>query len=94
MRGGEDAWRGLPAEAAAGGDGALPLLHDLHPHLRHQAPATLTPGPGTNVYFIAMFPLELQTKVGEYLTITIMEKAPTRAFSVIVETSLKVRLKL
>ena len=51
-------------------------------------------GPGTNVYFIAMFPLELQTKVGEYLTITIMEKAPTRAFSVIVETSLKVRLKL
>ena len=45
---GEDAWQRLPAEAAAGGDGALPLLHDLHPHLRHQAPANLTTGAGTN----------------------------------------------
>ena len=51
---------------------------------RHLPPSH--PGPGTNVYFIAMFPLELQTKVGEYLTI--MEKAPTRAFYVIVRTSL------
>ena len=57
---------------------------------RHLPPSH--PGPGTNVYFIAMFPLELQTKVGEYLTI--IEKAPARAFSVIVKTSLKVRLKL
>ena len=53
---------------------------------------TSHPGPGADVYFIAMFPLELQTKVGEYLTI--IEKAPARAFSVIVKTSLKVGLKL
>ena len=35
---------------------------------RHLPPSH--PGPGTNVYFIAMFPVELQTKVGEYFTIT------------------------
>ena len=31
-----DAWRRLQTKAAAGGDGALPLLHDLHPHLRYK----------------------------------------------------------
>lgn len=39
----EDAQQRLQTEAAAGGDGAEPLHHDLHPDLRHQAVSLTCP---------------------------------------------------